>query len=153
MLQLHYENIWLKTENIAELCCARNEPGQTYLRNKDTEAVLLQFIHVHVHACVRAQASYSVREYSLPELGDWGSKVSNIGRQPEGLVLAYRVLHTVFCVPRLLAFRPRKLGLKALKEVVESPGQDHDVVDVQKRDDHDRSVADTCRIFKEAFPY
>lgn len=69
--------------------------------------------------------------YSLPELSDGGGKVGNIGSQPEGLVLANRVLHTVLCVPGLFAFCPGKLRLKALKQVVESPGQDHDVVDVQ----------------------
>lgn len=68
--------------------------------------------------------------HSLPELGDGGGKVGSIGCQPKGLVLAHCVLYTVLCVPRLLAFCPGELGLKALKQVVESPGQDHNVVDV-----------------------
>lgn len=70
-------------------------------------------------------------DYLLPELSDRGGEVGNVGCQPQGLVLADCVLYTEFCVPRLFAFCPRELRLKALKQVVESPGQDHDVVDVQ----------------------
>lgn len=63
------------------------------------------------------------------------------------LVPADCVLNAVLRVPGLVAFCPWKLGLEALKEVVESPGQDHDVVDIQKRDDDNGSIADTCRQF------
>lgn len=81
--------------------------------------------------CVCVLVRHAVKEYSLPELSYGGGKVRNVGCQPEGLVLADCVLYTVFCVPGLVAFGPRELRLKALKQVVESPGQDHDVVDVQ----------------------
>lgn len=94
---------------------------------------------------VRASARHVVSGYSLPELSDGGGKVGNVGCQPQGLVLADCVLYTVFCVPGLLAFGPGELRLKALKQVVESPGQDHDVVDVQQRYDHDRGIANTWR--------
>lgn len=77
-----------------------------------------------------------VCKYSLPELSDRRGKVGNIGRQPKCLVLADCVLHTVFCVPGLFAFCPGELRLKALKQVVESPGQDHNVVNVQQRYNH-----------------
>ena len=74
---------------------------------------------------------HAVSEYSLPEFSDRGGKVGNVGCQPEGFVLADCVLHTVLCVPGLLAFCPGELWLKALEQVVEAPGQDHDVVDVK----------------------
>lgn len=82
---------------------------------------------------------------SLPELSDRGGKVGDVGCQPHCLVLADRVLYAALRVPGLLAFGPGKLRLKALEQVVESPGQDHDVVDVQKRHDHERGIADTWR--------
>lgn len=85
------------------------------------------------------------RDNSLPELSDRGGKVGEVGRQPQCLVLADRVLYAALRVPGLLAFGPGKLRLKALEQVVESPGQDHDVVDVQKRHDHERGIADTWR--------
>lgn len=79
---------------------------------------------------MRVLIKHAVSEYSLPELSDRGGEVGNIGCQPKGLVLADRVLHTVLCVPGLLALCPGELRLKALEQVVEAPGQDHDVVDV-----------------------
>lgn len=81
---------------------------------------------------------------SLPKLCDGGGKVGGVGRQPQARVFADRVLHTVFCVPELLALGPGQLRLETLQQVVESPGQDHDVVDVQKRHDDEGRVSDTC---------
>ena len=84
------------------------------------------------YVCVSyCRYSPAVGEYSLPEFSNGGGEVGDIGSQPECLVLADCVLHTVYCVPRLIAFGPGEVRLKALKQVVESPGQDHDVVDVQ----------------------
>lgn len=81
-----------------------------------------------VSVCVSVR--HAASEYSLPELSDRGGKVGNVGCQPKGLVLADCVLYTEFCVPGLLAFCPGELRLKALKQVVEPPGQDHNVVDI-----------------------
>lgn len=82
--------------------------------------------------------------YSLPELSDWRSEVGSVHSPPEGLVLAECILDTVLCVPRVIAAGPRELRLKALEQVVQTPGQDHDVVDVQQGNDHNGSIADTC---------
>ncbi len=87
---------------------------------------------------------YSSNEYLLPELCDGGSKVSGIHSPPECLVLAEGILHTIFCVPFVVAACPGKLWLKALEQVVQAPGQNHNVVDVQQRNDHYGRIADTC---------
>lgn len=94
---------------------------------------------MRIHLCDSA----CVCDNSLPELSDRGGKVGDVGCQPHCLVLADRVLYAAVRVPGLLAFGPGKLRLKALEQVVQSPGQDHDVVDVQKRHDHERGIADT----------
>ena len=102
-----------------------------------------------VHVCV----GRAVREYSLPELCDGGCEVGDVGCQPKGLVLADRVLHTELCVPGLLAFCPGELRLKAMKQVVETPGQDHNVVDVQERYDDNRGVANTWGETEDGVPH
>lgn len=79
---------------------------------------------------------------SLPEFSDRGGEIGDVGRQPQGLVLADGVLHAAVSVPGLFALGPGKFRLKALEQVVESPGQDHNVVDVQERHDDERGVAD-----------
>lgn len=81
---------------------------------------------------------------SLPELRDGGGKVGGVGGQPQGLVFADGVLHAVFCVPGLLALGPGELRLETLQQVVETPSQDHDVVDVQERHDDEGRVSDAC---------
>ena len=91
---------------------------------------MLLGILASVCVCVCISVWHAVSEYSLPELSDRGGKVGNVGCQPKGLVLADCVLYTEFCVPGLLAFCPGELRLKALKQVVQSPGQDHNVVDI-----------------------
>lgn len=90
-------------------------------------------------ACARV-----AKNYSLPELCDGGGEVGGVGRQPQALVFADGVLHTVFGVPELLALGPGQLRLETLQQVVEAPGQDHDVVDVQERHDDEGRVADSC---------
>lgn len=85
-------------------------------------------VQTHSHECVSLK--HAVQDHSLPKFGDRGGKVGHIGCQPKGLILADCVLHTVFCVPGLLAFCPGELWLKALKQVIEPPGEDHNVVDV-----------------------
>jgi len=81
--------------------------------------------------------------HSLPELGDGGGVVGHVGREPEGLVPPDRVLYAELGVPGLVAFGPGELWLEALYQVVERPGQDHDVVHVQQGHDHHGGVADT----------
>lgn len=83
-------------------------------------------------------------KYLLPELSDGGCEVSGICSHPECLVLAEGVLHAIGCVPFVIAACPGELWLKALEQVVQAPGQDHDVVDVQQRNDHNGCIADTC---------
>lgn len=82
--------------------------------------------------------------YLLPEFSDGGSEVSGICIGPEGLVFAKGVLNAVFGVPFVVAACPGKLWLKALEQVVQTPGQDDNVVDVQQRNDHNGCIADTC---------
>lgn len=83
-------------------------------------------------------------KYLLPELSDGRGEVSGICSCPECLVLAEGVLHAVVRVPFVVAACPGEFWLKALEQVVQAPGQDHNVVDVQERNDHDGCVADTC---------
>lgn len=83
-------------------------------------------------------------QYLLPELSDGRSEVSGIHSSPECLVLAESILNAIFCVPFVVAACPGELRLKALEQVVQAPGQNHNVVDVQQRNDHDGRVADTC---------
>lgn len=80
----------------------------------------------------------------LPELGDGRGEVSSICSRPECLILAEGILHAVLRVPFVVAACPGELWLKALEQVVQAPGQDHNVVDVQQRNDHNGCVADTC---------
>lgn len=87
---------------------------------------------------------YSSKEYLLPELSDGGSEVSGVRSHPECLVLAEGILHTIFCVPFVVAACPGKLWLKALEQVVQAPSQNHNVVDVQQRNNHYGRIADTC---------
>lgn len=83
-------------------------------------------------------------QYLLPELSDRRSEVSGICSPPECLVLAEGILHAIFCVPFVVAACPGELWLKALEQVVQAPGQNHNVVDVQQRNNHDGRIADTC---------
>lgn len=80
---------------------------------------------------------------SLPEFRDGGGEVGAVDCQPQGLVFADSVLHAVHRVPGLLALGPGELRLKALQQVVQSPGQDHDVVDVQEGHNDEGRVSDT----------
>lgn len=55
---------------------------------------------------------------SLPELGDRGGEVGEVGgvgSQPEGFVLAVGVLDAAVGVPGLIALGPRQLRLKTLE--------------------------------------
>lgn len=80
----------------------------------------------------------------LPELSDRGGEVSGVGSSQQCLVLAQGVFHAVLSVPWLVTLGPGQLRLEALEQVVEAPGQDHNVVDVEQGDDHNGGVADTC---------
>lgn len=92
----------------------------------------------------RMRRARVAKNNSLPELRDGGGKVGGVGGQPQGLVFADGVLHAVVCVPGLLALGPGELRLETLQQVVETPGQDHDVVDVQERHDDEGRVSDAC---------
>ncbi len=96
----------------------------------------------------RPSRTHSLRttRYSLPELGARRGEVGevgDVGGDPEAFVLADGVLHAVRGVPAVSAAGPGQLVLETLQQVVQTPRQDHDVVDVQQRHDHDRSVADS----------
>lgn len=103
----------------------------------------LQTTHGDQCCCTRCACAFA-KNNSLPELGDGGGEVGGVGGQPQGLVFADGVLHAVFCVPGLLALGPGELRLETLQQVVETPGQDHDVVDVQERHDDEGRVSDAC---------
>lgn len=93
----------------------------------------------------RAQRAlvHVAKNNSLPKFCNRGGKVGSVDRQPQGLVFADGVLHTGVGVPGLLALGPGELRLETLQQVVEPPGQDHDVVDVQERHDDERRISDT----------
>ena len=93
---------------------------------------------------------------SLPELSDGRSDVvvdgageRRVGRQ-DGAVGAAGGLGvlgaTELGVPPVVARRPRQRGVERAEQVVESPGEDHDVVDVEPGGDDGCRVADSCRV-------
>lgn len=84
----------------------------------------------------RPSRTHTRARYSLPEFGDRRGEVDSVGGEPEGFVLADGVLHTVLRVPAVLAAGPGQLVLETLQKVVQTPRQDHDVVDVQQGHDH-----------------
>lgn len=47
-----------------------------------------------------------VRAALLPELGDRGREVAGVEAHPQALVLAHSVLHTMVCVPGVVAVCP-----------------------------------------------
>lgn len=95
------------------------------------------------HLCAQRALVHVARNNSLPKFRNRGGKVGSVDCQPQGLVFADGVLHTGVCVPGLLALGPGELRLKTLQQVVEPPGQDHDVVDVEERHDDERRISDT----------
>lgn len=82
-------------------------------------------------------------EYLLPELCDWRGEVSGIQWYPEGFVLPESVFHAGRRVPLLVAVCPWQDALERLEQVVESPGQDHNVVHVQKGHNHYGSITNS----------
>lgn len=81
--------------------------------------------------------------HSLPELSHGRGEVGDVGREPEGFVLADGVLHAVGGVPAVVTACPRQLSLQTLQQVIQTPSQDHDVVDVQQGHDHNGCVANS----------
>lgn len=55
------------------------------------------------------------------------------------------VLPSLTGVPRVVAVRPRQLGLETVGQVEESPGQNDDVVHTAMKDDHLAGITETCR--------
>lgn len=86
----------------------------------------------------------STRLALLPELGDRRGEVAGTQRDPQALVLAHSVFHTLGCVPAVVAVCPGQLRLEGLEQVVSGPGQDDDIVDVQEGHDHNGGIADAC---------
>lgn len=85
------------------------------------------------------------RGYSLPKLRDRRGEVSGIQWYPERLVLPESVFHAGRRVPLLVAVCPGQDALERLEQVVEPPGQDHDVVHVQKGHNHYGSITNSWR--------
>lgn len=83
--------------------------------------------------------------YLLPELRDRRGEVSGIQWYPECFVLPESVFHAGWRVPLLVAVCPRQDTLERLEQVVESPGQDHNVVHVQKGHNHYGSITNSWR--------
>lgn len=83
------------------------------------------------------------RGYLLPKLCDRRGEISGIQRYPKRFVLPESVFHTGRRVPLLVAVCPWQDALERLEQVVESPGQDHDVVHVQKGHNHYGSITNS----------
>ena len=54
------------------------------------------------------------------------------------------VVEAVWCVPRVVARRPRQVGGEGGEEVVEGPRDDHVVEEVRVEGDQHDGAADTC---------
>lgn len=85
------------------------------------------------------------RGYLLPKLCDRRGEVSGIQWYPERFVLPESVFHTGGRVPLLVAVCPWQHALERLEQVVESPGQDHDVVHIQKGHNHYGSITNSWK--------
>lgn len=85
------------------------------------------------------------RGYLLPKLCDRRGEVSGIQRYPKRFVLPESVFHAGRRVPLLVAVCPWQHALERLEQVVESPGQDHDVVHVQKGHNHYGSITNSWK--------
>lgn len=85
---------------------------------------------------------------SLPELDDGGPAVSKlvtceVGQAGIGTVFMAKDLHTVRSVPGVATRSPWQSGSKGLDQVIEAPGQHHDVVSVAVEDNHHGGIAQT----------
>lgn len=83
---------------------------------------------------------------SLPELDHRGPAVGKlvtgeVGQAGVGTVFMVEDLHTVESVPGMAARGPGQRGGEGLHQVVEAPGQHHDVVGVAVEDDHHGGIA------------
>lgn len=91
------------------------------------------------------------RKDSLPEFNDRRAAISKLftGQVAEcgvsdGAVLAVALpedLNTVLCVPGVVAGGPGQCGVEGLDEVVETPGQNHNVVRVAEEHNHHGGIA------------
>lgn len=81
----------------------------------------------------------------FPKLCDGGGKVGGVGGNPNCFVLAVGVLNALISVPGLIALGPGQLWLETLEQVVETPGEDDDVVDIQEGYNHNGGVANTSK--------
>lgn len=89
-------------------------------------------------------------KHSLPKFNDRRTALGELlARQvskwgvADGSVLAVALtkdLDAVFCVPRVVAGGPGQRGVEGLYEVIETPGQDHDVVRVTEEHNHHGGV-------------
>lgn len=85
---------------------------------------------------------------SLPELDDRGPTVSKlvtceVGQAGIGTVFMAKDLHTVRSVPGMATRGPGQSGGEGLDQVIEAPGQHHDVVGVAVEDNHHGGIAQT----------
>lgn len=85
------------------------------------------------------------RGYLLPKLCDGRGEVSGIQWYPQRFVLPESVFHAGRRVPLLVAVGPRQDALERLEQVVESPGQDDNVVHIQKGHNHYGSITNSWR--------
>ena len=114
-------------------------------------------VHVPVLACTYAHTQATCRRQdrlglaprhfdSLPELDDRGPAVGKlvtceVGHGGIGTVFVAEDLHTIRSVPCVATCGPGQRGSKGLHQIIEAPGQHHDVVGVAVEDDHHGGVA------------
>ena len=63
-------------------------------------------------------------------------------------VASQDVLHAVMCIPRVVACRPGQIAGEGVRQVVERPGEDYDVVHAHEGHDYDRSISNACSWWK-----
>lgn len=68
----------------------------------------------------------------LPEFSHGRGEVGEVTADTQREVLPQPVLDAVFSVPTVAAASPGQIALEGLEEVVDPPGEDHNVVDVQQ---------------------
>ena len=118
------------------------------------------YTHAHTQAMCRRRdrLGLALRCFdSLPELDDRGPAVSKlvtceVGHGGIGTVFVAEDLHAIGSVPRVATRGPGQRGGEGLHQIIEAPGQHHDVIGVAVEDDHHGGVAQAWGAGKSLCP-
>lgn len=132
-------------------------PGHTHVH---VPVRTCTYTHVHTQATCRRQDRLGLAPRcfdSLPELDDWGPAVGKlvtceVGHGGIGTVFVAEDLHTIGSVPRVATRGPGQRGGEGLHQIIEAPGQHHDVIGVAVEDDHHGGVAQAWGAGESLYP-